>query len=91
MEITTLCITVFITQLLFIGFRTWNVIATAEKNLKEVIYSGTIVHLTWLICISIGVTSMYEILANFNLSYIPVVLCSLSGGILGSIVAIKYK
>lgn len=91
MEILTLCITVFITQLLFIGFRTWNVIATAEKNVKEVVYSGTIVHLTWLVSISIGATSMYEIIANFNMSYIPVVAFSLVGGLLGSIIAIKYK
>jgi hypothetical protein len=56
-----------------------------------VLISGAIVHIAWLLGISIGVVSVKEILINFELSYIPVVACSLAGGLLGSYIAMKKK
>lgn len=84
-------IIVFFTQLIFVGFRTWNVKAIAEKNIPQVLISGTIVHLTWLVSISIGAISMSEILTNFQWEYIPIILCSLSGGLIGSYLSMKSK
>lgn len=84
-------IIVFFTQLIFVGFRTWNVKAISEKNIPQVLISGTIVHLTWLVSISIGAISMSEILANFQWEYIPIILCSLSGGLIGSYLSMKSK
>lgn len=84
-------IIVFFTQLVFVGFRTWNVKAIAEKNIPQVLISGTIVHLTWLVSIAIGAISMSEILTNFQWEYIPIILCSLSGGLIGSYLSMKSK
>jgi hypothetical protein len=89
MSILEYSITVFFTQLVFIWSRTWNVRAIADKSIPQVLASGAIVHVTWLLGISIGVVSVKEILINFELSYIPVVLCSLAGGLLGSYIAMK--
>jgi len=77
-------IIVFITQLIFIGCRTWNVKAISRNNLSQVLISGTFVHLSWLVSIAIGSVSMIELLQDFNWHYIPVVFCSLSGGLIGS-------
>lgn len=84
-------IVVFITQLIFIGCRTWNVKAIASKNIPHVLISGAIVHLTWLLSISIGVISMTEIMRSFDWMYIPVIISSLSGGLLGSYLSMINK
>jgi hypothetical protein len=55
-------IIVFVTQLIFIGCRTWNVKAIAAKNIPQVLISGTFVHLSWLVSIAIGAVSMHEII-----------------------------
>ena len=91
MTIFEYSITVFFTQLVFIWSRTWNVRAISDKNIPKVLISGAIVHIAWLLGISIGVVSVKEILINFELSYIPVVACSLAGGLLGSYIAMKKK
>lgn len=91
MGILELCITVFVTQLIFIGCRTWNVMAISKENIKDVVISGALVHISWLVSIAIGATSMYELISNWNIDYIPVILCSLVGGIIGSVIALKYK
>lgn len=82
-------IIVFVTQLIFIGCRTWNVRAIARKDLIQVLLSGTFVHLSWLVSIAIGAVSMSEILSDFNWSYVPVVLCSLTGGLIGSYLGLR--
>lgn len=87
--ILKLSIAVFITQLIFIGCRTWNVRAIAKKDLPQVLLSGAVVHISWLIGITIGTVSMIEIMNNFDWKYIPVVVCSLSGGLLGSWLGLK--
>jgi hypothetical protein len=80
---------VFVTQLIFIGCRTWNVKAIAKQNIPHVLISGTFVHLSWLVSIAIGAISMHEIITNFEWSYLPIVLCSLFGGLLGSYISMK--
>jgi uncharacterized membrane protein len=84
-------IIVFITQLVFIGCRTWNIIAISKKDIPAVLVSGTFVHLSWLVSIAIGAVSMNEILVNFEWKYLPVVLASLSGGLIGSYMSMKSK
>lgn len=82
---------VFITQLTFIGCRTWNVKSIAKQNIPHVLISGGFVHIAWLISVAIGVVSMHEIISNFEWKYIPVIICSLSGGLIGSYISMKSK
>jgi len=84
-------IIVFITQLIFIGCRTWNVKSISQKEIPQVLISGALVHLSWLISIAIGAASMHEIISNFEWSYLPIVCCSLSGGLIGSYLSMKSK
>ena len=84
-------IIVFITQLVFIGFRTYNVKAISRNDMIGALCSGAIVHLAWLVSIAIGAVSMNEIITNFRLEYLPIVLCSLSGGLIGTYLALKNK
>tara|TARA_R110000851_G_scaffold212649_3_gene365355 strand:- start:635 stop:916 length:282 start_codon:yes stop_codon:yes gene_type:complete len=84
-------IIIFITQLIFIGARTWNVRAIAEKNITQLMISGSIVHLAWLVSITLGVVSMKEIMLNFKLEYLPIIICSLTGGLIGSYIGLKAK
>lgn len=88
--ILNLCITVFFTQLIFIGSRTWNVRAVSEGDITTAMVTGGIVHISWLVGIAIGATSMNEIIINWRLEYIPVVICSLSGGLLATYIVLKY-
>jgi hypothetical protein len=84
-------IIVFLTQLVFIGCRTWNVKAIAKNNLLHVLLSGAIVHIAWLVSIAIGAVSMHEIVSEFNWKYVPVVICSLAGGLIGSYLGLKER
>jgi uncharacterized membrane protein len=84
-------IIVFFTQLVFIGARTWNVKSIAKQNISHVIFSGAVVHLSWLVSIAIGAVSMNEIISNFQWEYLPVIFCSLSGGLIGSYLSMKSK
>lgn len=88
MTILELSVTVFITQLIFVGFRTWNVLAIAEKNVMKTAVSGTLCHITWLASIAIGSVSTYEIINNGDMSHLPVVLLSVAGGTLGSVIGL---
>ena len=87
--IIKLSIIVFITQLIFIGCRTWNVRAISDRNLKSVLVSGAFVHLSWLVSIAIGSISMYDIITEWRIDYLPVIAASLSGGLIGSWVGLK--
>jgi len=84
-------IMVFLTQLIFIGCRTWNVKAISKQDVSQVLISGTIVHLSWLVSIAIGAISMNEIITNFEWNYLPIVICSLFGGLIGSYISMKSK
>lgn len=89
--ITHYAITVFLTQLIFIGCRTWNVKAIAAKSIPQVLVSGTFVHLSWLVSIAIGAVSMHEIISDFDWTYLPIIACSLIGGLIGSFLSMKSK
>jgi len=65
--------------------------AIAAKNTPQVLISGTFVHLSWLVSIAIGSVSMHEIISNFEWSYLPIVACSLLGGLIGSYLSMKSK
>lgn len=75
---------VFINQLFFIFARTLNVIYTAEKKIPGSIITGTVVHLTWLLSIAIGVKSV------MYLDWL-VIFFSLTGGLSGTWLGIKLK
>jgi hypothetical protein len=85
------CITVFVTQLIFIGFRTWNVKAVSKGDLKGTLISGAVVHLSWLVSIALGADSTIKILRDFQFEYIPVIAFSLAGGLLGSWIGLMEK
>lgn len=82
-------IIVFVTQLVFIGCRTWNVKAIAHNHIPQVLISGAFVNLAWLVSIAIGSVSMYELINDFRYEYIPVVICSVMGGTIGSFLALS--
>lgn len=84
-------VTVFFTQLIFIGCRTWNVKAIANKDITQVLASGAFVHLAWLVGIAIGAVSMHKIITEFKLEYLPIIFCSLTGGLIGSYISMKSK
>ena len=85
-EMTT---TVFVTQFVFTWGRTWNIKAIADRNVKKVLISGTIVYFCWLLSIALGSISVIELVQNFNTDYIPVIIAGLIGGNLGGIVKLK--
>lgn len=91
MDIVGLCIASFLSQFFFIGIRTWNIKAIAEHNIFQVLLSGFLIHLAWLISITIGVTSMKELMINFQPVYLFVVVSSASGGLLSSYIVMKRK
>jgi hypothetical protein len=82
---------VFITNLVFLWARTWNVRATASRDVWGVMWSGTIVHLSWLISIAIGANSITNIILDWQWQNIIVVIGSLSGGLLGSYFGLLQK
>jgi len=84
-------IIVFVTQIVFIGCRTWNIKAISKQDIPQVLISGALVHLSWLVSIAIGAVSMHEIITNFEWSYLPIIACSLSGGLIGSYLSMKSK
>jgi len=91
MTILQMALLQLITQFVFIGARTWNVIAIAKGDICRAAISGAIVHIAWLVSITIGVVSMTEIMMNFRLDYLPIVLCSLAGGVVATIIVMKLQ
>ncbi|HMR88776.1 MAG TPA: hypothetical protein PKD51_11520 [Saprospiraceae bacterium] len=77
-------IIIFVSNLLFIYFRTRNVMYNATRDRFGVFHSGIAVHITWLCSTSLGVNAM------LHGNYILVVL-SLAGGLLGADWAITNK
>jgi len=71
--------------------RTLNVRAVASANIKNVLLTGAVVHIAWLVGIAIGAISMYKIMNDFRLEYLPIVICSLSGGLIGSYFGMMNK
>jgi hypothetical protein len=77
-------IIIFLSQYLFIYFRTKNVEANAERNRLKLFYTGMLVNLTWLISIALGVNAILH-------GHWILVLANLSGGLLGADHAITNK
>lgn len=75
---------IFVSNLLFIYFRTRNVMYNASRDRFGVFHSGIAVHITWLCSTSLGVNAM------LHGDYILVVI-SLAGGLLGADLAITNK
>jgi uncharacterized membrane protein len=90
-SVATYAIIIFVTQLIFIGCRTWNVKAISANNMVQALLSGGVVHLAWLVSIAIGSISMHELMNNFKWEYVPIVLCSLTGGLIGTYAGLKNK
>jgi len=84
LPIITQGIIIFISNLLFIYFRTRNVMYNAIRDRFGVFHSGIAVHITWLCSTSLGVNAMLE--GNYGL-----VVMSLAGGLLGADWAITNK
>jgi uncharacterized protein YebE (UPF0316 family) len=51
-------IVVFITQIVFLYLRTLNVLYTSERNVWGAVWTGNGVSVSWLISMSIGLSSM---------------------------------
>lgn len=77
-------IVVFITQIIFIYFRTLNVMYTAEKKILASIVTGNIIGISWLIAIAIGANAV------LNLQWQPVT-AHLLGGTLGAYWGFKTR
>lgn len=84
LPIITQSIIIFVSNLLFIYFRTRNVMYNATRDRFGVFHSGIAVHITWLCSTSLGVNAMLE--GNYIL-----VVISLSGGLIGADWAITNK
>jgi len=91
MTITDLTIYMFVSQIIFIGFRTINVRAIAKGDITKALFSGALVHWSWLVSIAIGATSMYELMNTWNWSYLPIIVASTTGGLLGTYYGMKNK
>lgn len=86
-----LCLTVFVTQVVFIYARTYNVRVISRGETIKALVSGGIIHLSWLVSIAIGADSAHDIITEFNWSKLPVVASSLIGGLIGTYYGIKEK
>lgn len=91
MTIINMTITVFLTQLIFIFSRTINVKAISNKDLKVALISGAVIHWSWLVSIAIGAISMGELMTNWEWKYIPVIIMSTLGGLIGTYYGMKNK
>ncbi len=90
-EIITHTTIVFITQVIFIGSRTWNVKSIAGNNVFMVVLSGCVVNISWMITTGLSTISMYSCIQNFDWQYIPIIAASVIGGAVGGFVGMKSK
>ena len=79
------------TQITFIGCRTWNVKAIAKNNMPQVILSGVIVNLSWLVSMGLGGVSMNAIINDFQWEHVPIVLACIIGGVVGTYIGMYDK
>lgn len=84
-------IIVFVTQLIFIGTRTWNIRSVAAGNIPMAVLSGLVVGSSWLYSLHLGTNSMGELTKNSDLSHIPVILSFLAGGAVGTYISMIKK
>ncbi len=84
-------IIVFISQIIFVACRTWNVKSISKNDVTAAVVSGILVQVVWLINIAIGSNFTLKFLENYDFQYIPVVLLSLTGGAIGTYLSLKIK
>lgn len=77
-------IIVLLTQIIFLYFRTLNVIYVAEKRILPAIVTGNLIGIAWLISITIGANAI------MNLQWQPI-LAHLIGGSLGTYWGFKTR
>lgn len=87
LPIWTQALIVFVSYFCFIYLRTSNVIHTTERNIIGSLVSGGLVHIAHLIATGLGINA---ILSDLTVYY-PVLIGSLTGGLLGTYVGIKTK
>lgn len=73
---------ILLTQVLFVYFRTLNIIYTSEKRLIPTILTGNVIGICWLLTISLGVSAI------LNLQWQPI-LAHLLGGTVGVLLGFK--
>jgi len=84
-------IVTFVTQVVFIWGRTWNVRVISEKKLTQAVVSGLVVHIFWIVTTALGVKSASDIILNGDWTYAPVIVASSLGGVVGTIIAFKQN
>lgn len=89
MTILQLTLLVFFNQIIFIGLRTWNIRLIAAGSRHIAALSSCLIHMSWLVSVAVGATSMYEIIQNFELEYLPVIIGSTLGSIPGTYIGMK--
>ena len=77
-------IIVLLTQIIFLYFRTLNVIYVSEKRILPSIVTGNLIGIAWLISITIGANAI------MNLQWQPI-LAHLIGGSLGTYWGFKTR
>ena len=82
------CIVAFFSQLAFLWARTMNIQFVAAGDIKKVLVSGGIIHVLWLIGIAIGANGAYKVIIDRQMEYIPVLIFSLVGSLIGSYIGI---
>jgi zinc transporter ZupT len=75
---------VFVTQIIFLYFRTLNVIYNAQRDIIRTIVTGNIIGITWLISIAIGTEAI------MTLQWQPI-LGYFLGGTAGTYFGLKRK
>jgi hypothetical protein len=74
---------VFLSQLAFLYARTVNIHFIAEGDIKRTLISGGLIHVLWLIAIAIGAKGVLMVMVEHDMRYIPVIIFSLIGSLLG--------
>ena len=75
---------IFISQLIFIGLRTINVMYTSDRNIKASIITGFGISMAWLISISLGINSV------LTGDWFPILMFVIGGGI-GTYIGFKIE
>lgn len=87
----TLSITAFISQLVFMTTRTWNIQAVASDKRTEAVISGMLSGLAFIVGASVGVSAVKEAIAAFNASSIVILFFYLIGQGIGTYIKMIKK
>lgn len=91
LEIILQALLVLVAQLNFIGFRTENIKAIANNNVKDALLTGFLVAISWQISVGLGSVSLYYIFVSGEHYRWPVPLASIIGGLIGTYISMKRK